>query len=137
MPEETTQEDKTTEDSAENAFRNNIFFVALDRILSALSATIQTTATICESFAPILKFTAMTETEIKTTCQALANIYHTDLSKEFENEVLHRTIYDAVVNIGGISLTLRGSDVRVWGSRGGGRFKSCRCVANKQVVPHP
>ncbi|KAL6475705.1 hypothetical protein MHYP_G00167450 [Metynnis hypsauchen] len=96
MPDEMTQEDATTEDSAENAFRNNIFFVAMDSIISALSARFQTTANICETFAPILKLTDMTEAQIKTTCRALAKIYHMDLSQEFENEVLHfRTIYDA------------------------------------------
>ncbi|KAL7372369.1 hypothetical protein ABVT39_015108 [Epinephelus coioides] len=46
MPDEMTQEDATTEDSAENAFRNNIFFVAMDSIISALSARFQTTANI-------------------------------------------------------------------------------------------
>ncbi|KAL6456301.1 hypothetical protein MHYP_G00348440 [Metynnis hypsauchen] len=97
MPDEMTQEDATTEDSAENAFRNNVFFVAMDSIISALSARFQTTANICETFAPILKLTDMTEAQIKTTtCRALAKIYHMDLSQEFENEVLHfRTIYDA------------------------------------------
>lgn len=97
MPDEMTQEDSTIEDSAENAFRDNILFVTMDSIISALSARFQTTANICETFAPILKLTDMTETQIKTTCKhALAKIYHTYLSQEFENEVLQfRTIYDA------------------------------------------
>lgn len=83
MPDEMTQEDSTTEDSAENAFRNNIFFVAMDSIISALSARFQTTANICETFAPILKLTDMTETQIKKTCRVVAKIYHTYLSQEF------------------------------------------------------
>uniref|UniRef100_A0A3B1IJ48 TTF-type domain-containing protein n=1 Tax=Astyanax mexicanus TaxID=7994 RepID=A0A3B1IJ48_ASTMX len=96
MPDEMRQEDATTEDSVKNAFRNNIFFVAMDSIISALSARFQTTANICETFAPILKLSDMTEAQIKTTCRALAKIYHMDLSQEFENEVLHFcTIYDA------------------------------------------
>lgn len=96
MPDEMTQEDATTEDSAENAFRNKIFFVVMDSIISALSARFQTTAKICETFAPILKLTDMTAEQIKEACQTLAKMYDTDLSEKFENEVLHfRTIYDA------------------------------------------
>lgn len=96
MPDEMTQEDATTEDSAENAFRNKIFFVAMDSIISALSARFQNTTKICETFAPILKLTDMTAEQIKEACQTLAKMYDKDLSENFENEVLHfRTIYDA------------------------------------------
>jgi len=68
----------------------------MDSIISALSARFQTTAKICETFAPILKLTDMTAVQIKEACQTLAKIHDTDLSEKFENEVLHfRTIYDA------------------------------------------
>lgn len=94
MPDEMTQD--ATEESAENAFRNNIFFIAMDSIISNLSARFQTTAAICETFAPILKLTDMTEEQIKTTCRALTRKYHRDLTAEFENEMLHlHTIYSA------------------------------------------
>lgn len=88
MPDEMTHEDANTEDSFQNAFRNNIFFVAMDSIISALSARFQTTANICQTFAPILKLTDMTEAQIKTAIRALAKIYYMDLSHEFENELL-------------------------------------------------
>lgn len=90
MLDETTQED-ATEESAEDAFRNNIF-----SIISNLSTRFQSIANICETFAPILKLPDMTEEQIKTQCRALTRKYNKDLTAEFENEMLHlSTIYSA------------------------------------------
>lgn len=47
MPDETTEDDNTAE-STGIAFRNNLFFVAMDNIISASSRRFQTIAAICE-----------------------------------------------------------------------------------------
>ncbi|KAL0189891.1 hypothetical protein M9458_016990, partial [Cirrhinus mrigala] len=95
MPDERRSEDET-ECSAEQAFRNNVFFVAIDSIISDLSARFQTTATLCESFAPLLRLGNMSEEQIKATCRALTRTYPKDLTVEFENEMLLlKTVYNA------------------------------------------
>ena len=60
----------------------------MDGIICDLSARFNIRAAVCETFAPILKLTDMTEELIKTTCRALTRKYK-DLTAELENEMLH------------------------------------------------
>ena len=53
MPDERRSKEDETECSAEKTFRNKVVFV--HQIISDLSTRFQTTATICKSFAPLLK----------------------------------------------------------------------------------
>lgn len=87
MPDESKEDE--TEENAATVFRNQVFFVAMDSIISDLGARFQTTANICETFAPIVKLADMSEEEIKVTSRALTRIYHKDLTAEFEDEMLH------------------------------------------------
>lgn len=94
MPDESRDEEDQT--SAEVLFRNRVFYVAIDSIISDLSVRFQTTAAICESFAPLLKFGDLSEEKIKLTSRALARMYPKDLSGELENELLHlHAVYGA------------------------------------------
>lgn len=96
MPDEDDEDEDAYEDNAANTFRNQNFFVAMDSIISALSSRFQTTASICETFAPILKFADMSEEQIKVSCWTLTRTYPSDLTDGFEIEVLHlKTIYEA------------------------------------------
>lgn len=54
-------EGDTSEENAEQAFKHNIFYVALDSIISDLTARFQTTASVCDTFAAFLKITDMTD----------------------------------------------------------------------------
>lgn len=82
-------EGDTSEENAEQAFKHNIFYVALDSIISDLSARFQTTASVCDTFAAFLKITDMTEDQMKISCQTLIKKYNKDLTAEFEKEMLH------------------------------------------------
>ncbi|KAK2863758.1 hypothetical protein Q7C36_002912 [Tachysurus vachellii] len=48
---------------------------------------------ICETFAPILKLTDMSQDQMKITCRSLTTKYNKDLTAELENEM--KTIYSA------------------------------------------
>ncbi|KAK0155930.1 hypothetical protein N1851_001534 [Merluccius polli] len=84
MPDEDDEDGDAYEDNAANTFRNQNFFVAMDSIISALSSRFQSTASICETFAPILKFADMSEEQIKVTCRTLTRTYRNDLTAGFE-----------------------------------------------------
>jgi len=67
MPDERRTEEDETECSAEKAFRNFLFCFVLFAIgiISDLSARFQTTATMCKSFAPLLRLGNILEEQMK------------------------------------------------------------------------
>ncbi|CAL9693151.1 unnamed protein product [Knipowitschia caucasica] len=84
MYDETVTQGEMCEENTEHAFRNKVFYVALDSIISALTTRFQTTACVCDTFAPLLKMTEMTEEQMKILCQTLTTKYNKDLTAEFE-----------------------------------------------------
>ncbi len=91
-----SSENTNQEETEENRFRNNIFFVALDNIISALDTCFKTSAEIFEEFAAILKLKDLEEDQILPTCHSLVSKYTQDLTAGFENEVRHlKSVYNA------------------------------------------
>ena len=80
----------------QNMYSETIYFELNGWHYLWLECRFQIRAAVCETFAPILKLTDMTEKLIKTTCRALTRKYNKDLTAELENEMLHvTTIYSA------------------------------------------
>ncbi len=77
--------DTNQQETEENRFRNNVFFVALNNIISALDTRFQTTAEIFEEFAAILKLKDLEEDQIHQACHSLESKYTQDLTAGFEN----------------------------------------------------
>lgn len=82
-----SSEDANQQETEENRFRNNVFFVALDNVISALDTCFQTTAKIFEEFAAILKVKDLEEDQIHPACHSLVSKYKQDLTAGFDNEV--------------------------------------------------
>lgn len=91
-----SSEDAKQLETEEIRFRNDVFFVALDNIISALDIRFQTTAKIYEEFFAILKLKDLKEDQIHPACHSLVSKYTQDLTTGFENEVRHlKSVYKA------------------------------------------
>ncbi|GAA6104857.1 uncharacterized protein LOC116409794 [Tachysurus ichikawai] len=91
-----SSEDANQLETEEIRFRNDVFFVALENIISALDICFQTTAKIYEEFFAILKLKDLKEDQIHPACHSLVSKYTQDLTTGFENEVRHlKSVYNA------------------------------------------
>lgn len=91
-----SSEDANQQETEQIWFRNNVFIVALDNIISALDTHFQTTAVIYEEFSAILKLKDLEEDQIHPACHSLVSKYTEDLTAGFENEVRHlKSVYNA------------------------------------------
>ena len=85
-------EEEENQQTESNLFRNSVFYVALDNIISALDTRFQSIANICEEFAAILKIKDLKDDQIDLVCHSLTSIYKQDLSANFESEVQHKQV---------------------------------------------
>ncbi|KAK6481103.1 zinc finger MYM-type protein 1 [Huso huso] len=78
-----------TSESAETTFRNTVYYVAMDSIISQLSSRFQSVRAICGDFAAILKFRSMSAEDINMSCAKLVSKYSQDLTNGLVSEVHH------------------------------------------------
>uniref|UniRef100_H3AJL3 Uncharacterized protein n=1 Tax=Latimeria chalumnae TaxID=7897 RepID=H3AJL3_LATCH len=81
--------DEAISESTKAIFRNPVFYVAMDNIISKLNCRFQSVRDICNDFASVLKFKNMNADEIITSCEKLANKYSQDLTSGLASEVQH------------------------------------------------
>ena len=72
-------EEEGNQQTESNLFRNSVFYVALDNIISALDTRFQSIANICVEFAAVLKIKALKDDQIHSVCHSLTSIYKQDL----------------------------------------------------------
>jgi Domain of unknown function (DUF4371)/hAT family C-terminal dimerisation region len=93
---ETTQT-QTTYDSAENAFKQNVFNVIFDSVISGLTRRFNAAHEINTLFSFLWQYLQRTEAELQDQCRSFADKYHSDVSAtDLIEEVLHlKTIHES------------------------------------------
>ncbi|XP_044141441.1 52 kDa repressor of the inhibitor of the protein kinase-like [Bufo gargarizans] len=83
-------------EEAEMEFKINVFFVALDSIISELNQRFQSMEKVCCLFTPILKLKTLSDAELVSSTENLISYYSDDLSSSLVGELQHlRKVYDA------------------------------------------
>ncbi|CAM4659661.1 unnamed protein product [Leuciscus chuanchicus] len=83
-----TCEEETTQEDSETEFRNTVFYTAMDSIISDLDTRFQRIADIVNEFYAVLKVGQISEDKISSVCRPLITKYSSDLTPDFENQVL-------------------------------------------------
>ncbi|CAH2256017.1 zinc finger MYM-type 1-like [Pelobates cultripes] len=81
---------------SEEEFKVNVFFVALDSVISELNQRFNSMENVCSLFAPILKFRTISDEELVTSTENLISKYPEDLTVSLLSEIQHlRKVFDA------------------------------------------
>lgn len=100
-------EDEMGVESPEIMFRNRIFYVALDCIISQLNTRFTTTKKISDEFSVLWNFRNMTKECISASCSKLSAKYKSDVTDSLESQIHHmKSIFSATFekNLGPLEL---------------------------------
>ncbi|CAH2300696.1 Hypothetical predicted protein [Pelobates cultripes] len=74
---------------SEEDFKVNVFFVALESVISELNQRFNSMENVCSLFAPILKLRAISDEELVTSTENLISKYPEDLTVSLLSEIQH------------------------------------------------
>ena len=88
---------ETNDDTAENAFKQTVFNVIFDSVISGLTRRFNTAHEINTVFSFLWQYLKRTEAELQDQCRSFADKYHSDVSAtDLIEEVLHlKTIHES------------------------------------------
>ena len=91
----------TEEQNPETLFRDGVFHVAMDSIISQLHVRFSSMQQICDEFCVLWKFRDMPQDSISASCSKLSEKYKNDLTESLEDQIQHlKKIYSATFEDG-------------------------------------